>query len=167
MITTHKEYGKYVHGVLDLIGKTRGYLTVYKEGPKNKWGRTCVQCRDSSFPDAPDRIITATEFRYKRILGKQRPKGSGTISIQGYVKLFINGKSLAEHRIIMEKHLGRSLKKNETVHHRDGDRARNVISNLQLKVGTHSIGQTYSDLIKILKQAGCFIRIPKTLKDVL
>lgn len=36
------------------------------------------------------------------------------------------------HRVIMENHLGRVLNKNEVVHHKDGNKKNNDISNLQL-----------------------------------
>jgi len=37
-----------------------------------------------------------------------------------------------EHRLAMEKHLGRYLKKNEIVHHIDGNGLNNILSNLEL-----------------------------------
>lgn len=39
---------------------------------------------------------------------------------------------VGEHRYIMEKHLKRRLKKDEVVHHRDGNGLNNKIDNLQL-----------------------------------
>lgn len=36
------------------------------------------------------------------------------------------------HRIIMENYLGRLLKKNEVVHHKDGNKKNNKLENLQL-----------------------------------
>ena len=37
-----------------------------------------------------------------------------------------------EHRLIMEKHIGRKLKKNEVIHHIDGNPSNNNVSNLKL-----------------------------------
>lgn len=42
-----------------------------------------------------------------------------------------------EHRVVMEKHLGRRLRADESVHHIDGNRSRNAIENLQLRQGSH------------------------------
>lgn len=39
---------------------------------------------------------------------------------------------VAEHRLIMEKHLGRYLNKNEIIHHVDGNRLNNKLENLVL-----------------------------------
>jgi len=52
-----------------------------------------------------------------------------TIQGSGYVHIGHHGH---EHRIIMEKKLGRKLKKDEIVHHKDGNRMNNDISNLQV-----------------------------------
>lgn len=42
-----------------------------------------------------------------------------------------------EHRLIMEKHIGRLLRKGEVVHHKDGNIKNNSIENLEL-YGSHS-----------------------------
>ena len=63
-------------------------------------------------------IIKNNGYRYKRVLNHPRVKGSS-----GYV---------AEHVLIMEQHIGRYLEPDEVVHHIDGDKLNNVISNLQL-----------------------------------
>lgn len=49
----------------------------------------------------------------------------------------------AEHRVVMARHLNRPLKPNETIHHIDGNKENNSISNLQLRQGSHGAGQIW------------------------
>lgn len=51
----------------------------------------------------------------------------------GYVRVrLFDGRILLEHRYVMEKALGRPLKSDEYVHHRDGNKHNNDPSNLAL-----------------------------------
>jgi len=57
-----------------------------------------------------------------------------------YKRKKVNGRSIDEHRLVMELHIGRKLDKNEIVHHIDGDRFNNDISNLRImSVKEHSV----------------------------
>jgi hypothetical protein len=68
-------------------------------------------------------------------------KGGRHRRLNGYYSLWINGKLRLEHRVIMERALGRKLLSNEVVHHRDGDKANNSLENLELI--TRSIHTTH------------------------
>jgi hypothetical protein len=58
-----------------------------------------------------------------------------------------------EHVFVMSNHLGRPLLKNETIHHKDGNRSNNDINNLELRLkSAHPPGQSISDLILYWKE---------------
>ena len=65
----------------------------------------------------------------------------------GYITVRINGKHVAEHRVIMEQHLGRKLEKHESVHHKNGIRNDNRIENLELWIGPIRYGQRATDIL--------------------
>ena len=97
-------------------------------------------------------ISWATLARRMRQLGLRSKKGRGSpmeknyfwnggraVDDDGYVLLKAPSHPYAtkagyvrEHRLVMEKKLGRFLLPSEVVHHRDGDRANNDVANLEL-----------------------------------
>lgn len=65
-----------------------------------------------------------------------------------------------EHRLVMAQHLGRALTKDETVHHIDGNREHNDVTNLQLRFGNHGKGSAWS-----CAKCGCTDLVPVTLEE--
>lgn len=78
-------------------------------------------------------------------------RGGRVTTVNGYVMILSNEFPsmrtktgyILEHRLNMAKYLGRSLEKWESVHHVDGNRSNNDISNLQLRIGQHGNGVVY------------------------
>jgi len=89
---------------------------------------------------------------------KKRRNGEGTVQPNGYVRLTLpDGRTMDEHRFVMEQLLGRELKRHETVHHVNGQRGdnrtdgplRNFRSgNLELWSSWQPAGQRVADKIE-------------------
>ena len=114
----------------------------FKKG-KISWNKGIIKKDDSRIvgfqngskhPNWKGGIIISHGYRAVR-------RANHPFSVNGYVK---------EHRLIMEKKMGRYLEPDEVVHHIDGDGLNNNEKNLQLfkrgkHVSHHNMGNKYSE----------------------
>lgn len=80
-----------------------------------------------------NKAISKAQTKSWRETRKRFPAGSKKVNAQGYVTEKVsNGVWKLEHTLVMEKKIGRKIKKGEVVHHIDGNRKNNRPSNLFL-----------------------------------
>jgi len=149
---------------LDLVGKRFGKLEVIKYAGKSKWDctRWLVKCDcgkkyeiqgnslvrkmgTKSCGCSTNRSRGVKHYRWK---GGRSDNGNGYISVlkPDHPNAWKNG-YVGEHIIVMSEHLGRPLRKGETVHHKNGVKNDNKIKNLELWKKAHVPGQRLSDQI--------------------
>jgi hypothetical protein len=76
----------------------------------------------------------------------------GSINHDGYRIVYFSGESFLEHRVVMERVLGRKLLEGETVHHKNGIKLDNRPENLELWASHHHSGQRIPDLVAWAKE---------------
>jgi len=68
-----------------------------------------------------------------RIAAKSRPAKGTSLKPSGYLEVTMGkNKGRSVHCVLMEKHIGRPLRSDEVVHHKDRNRQNNNLDNLQL-----------------------------------
>ena len=78
--------------------------------------------------------------------------GDTQLTSEGYVREKTANGWVAQHRLVMELHLGRALEDNETIHHLNGDKADNRPENLELWSRSHPRGSRALDLLAWAEQ---------------
>jgi hypothetical protein len=161
-----------VSNLKDLTGKTFGKLTVIERDPlKTQRPRWRCKCKCGANRTVAGHFLVSGGVRscgcLLRRQGKDHPgwKGGRQI-IDGYVvlKIYENGKRriVKEHRLIMERILGRRLLRSETVHHKNGIRSENTPGNLELWTKAHPAGQRVVDVVEFALRILAFYS-PKSL----
>ena len=75
-------------------------------------------------------------------------KPEGSHRKDGYVRIAVKGKRVLKHRLLVERFLGRKLRRDELVHHIDGDNRNNDISNLRIVTPKEHIKLHREDLAR-------------------
>jgi hypothetical protein len=110
-------------------------LTPIRRITVDRRGRSCTACLQHG-DDRPSytseglcrvhaRRKTEGEEGWARAVPRKAPNGAGHINEDGYRIITVKGRNVGEHRHFMEGLLGRPLAGQETVHHRNGNRADN------------------------------------------
>jgi hypothetical protein len=104
-----------------------------------KWkARYCIPCRS---------IINKRNASLKVVPSERYIDETRRLTAaNGYVQVLVDDLWLAEHRVIMEKIIGRPLRKGESVHHKNGIKHDNSEENLELWVGPIRFGQRAYDV---------------------
>lgn len=109
------------------------YLNSIRRKPK-----LCIRCNK-------DYVPKSAKQKFCSISCGGRTKNGRIINGEGYVKVATGDKTgsryVLEHRIVMEKILGRPLTSVETVHHKNGNRQDNRPENLELWKSRQPKGQ--------------------------
>jgi len=110
------------------VGKKNGFWS----GGKIK--TTCNKCKKEFYVNYAQ--IKNNRRKYCsfecRLGEKPHNFKGGYLDKDGYKQIYINKKSLREHRVIMEKHLNNKLLETEVIHHINGVKDDNRIENLEV-----------------------------------
>lgn len=135
-------YRKYVTRICERCGKEYTQRSDYKskfcgyecywESMKTDHSTVCPVCGITFNKEANQKYCSRKcQGIAKR--GKPHPHTNGiSKNRQGYVREYINGKYVLQHRLVVEQAIGRKLRDDEIVHHKDRNKSNNSLDNLEI-----------------------------------
>lgn len=147
-IAVHR--GGYEHPMVRLNGKTvqvRRHIWECLSGPIQKGYLVKNTCGNTKCVWIGHMLLT------KSTRGLPRIPGDKFLTPEGYVMVVQQkGDAKLEHRIVMENYLHRKLLPGENIHHKNGVRDDNIMSNLELWVTLQPLGQRPEDLVSYARE---------------
>jgi len=138
----------------------------------------CVSCSHKGLNPSPETIMKQSIARRGK---RQKSKQGGWLRLaNGYIRIRLSSDDffysmtdlngyILEHRLVMAKYLGRCLQSWEIVHHKDGVRDNNDLSNLEITTkGTHMM-ETKNNIQEAFNrgfQAGVRVRDEELRKEI-
>jgi len=121
---------------------------IFSEEHKRKLSLSQMGTKNSFYKKfhSPDGLRRISEAGKKRVGIKSASwKGGRLKTKEGYIRIRLPNKRVMEHRLVMEKHLGRKLKPfpAEIIHHKNGRKDDNRIENLQLVTFQTHMGSVF------------------------